>query len=259
MRTDAPSRWFRLYAEFATDQKVQMLSEVDQRRYLMILCLRCSNGDVTLHDDEVAFLLRVSEADWLSTKAVLVSKNLIGQDNKPTAWERRQYASDSSAERVARHRQKKKQACNDDVTLQKLTAEAETETELTVTDVTVGASASDAQETDPDTPPKKFNALPWLTDRGVDRKVAEDWLKVRKAKRAANTETAFLDVEAEAKAYGWSLADAVAYSAKRSWQGFKGSWVDRDNNASAAGSPPVRKAPPPENFAGRDYGAGGRL
>ena len=41
------NQWFRLYAEFAHDPKVQMLSEVDQRRYIMLLCMRC-NGDVTL-------------------------------------------------------------------------------------------------------------------------------------------------------------------------------------------------------------------
>ena len=39
--------WFRLYSEFATDPKVQMMSESYQRRFIMLLCIRC-NGDVTL-------------------------------------------------------------------------------------------------------------------------------------------------------------------------------------------------------------------
>ena len=56
--------WFRMYAEFATDPKVQMMSEADQRRFVMLLCLRCSNDDVTLHDDEVAFQLRISNDEW---------------------------------------------------------------------------------------------------------------------------------------------------------------------------------------------------
>lgn len=108
MDTSAPARWFRLYAEFVTDPKVQMLSEADQRRFLMLLCLRCSNGDVTLHETEIAFQMRISNEQWGETKAVLLSKNLITSDNKPTAWESRQYASDSSRERVARHRENKK-------------------------------------------------------------------------------------------------------------------------------------------------------
>lgn len=100
--------WFRMYHEFATNPKIQMLSEQDQRRYVMLLCLRCCNGDVTLHETEVAFQLRISDDDWAETKRVLMSRNLIDQDNKPTAWDKRQYTSDSSAVRVARHRAKNK-------------------------------------------------------------------------------------------------------------------------------------------------------
>lgn len=111
------NQWFRMYAEFANDPKVQMLSETDQRRYIMLLCIRC-NGDVTLHETEVAFQLRISNEEWLQTKAVLSSKNLITDDNQPTAWDKRQFASDSSAARVSKHREAKKQACNVTVTPQ---------------------------------------------------------------------------------------------------------------------------------------------
>lgn len=108
--------WFRMYHEFATDPKVQMLCEVDQRRFVMLLCFRCCNGDVTLHDDAVTFQLRVTPDEWAATKARLVAKNLIDEDNKPVAWDRRQYVSDRSNERVIRHREKKKQECNVTVT-----------------------------------------------------------------------------------------------------------------------------------------------
>lgn len=125
MKTSKPAAWFRLYAEFAHDPKVQMLSETDQRRYIMLLCLRCGNGDVTLHETEVAFQLRISNEEWGATKARLMEKNLIDEDSKPIAWDKRQYASDSSAERVAKHREKLKQQCNVTVT----PPETETETE----------------------------------------------------------------------------------------------------------------------------------
>lgn len=116
-----------MYAEFAHDPKVQKLSESDQRRYIMILCMRCGNGDVTLHDDDVTFVLRIDASEWAETKRVLMERNLIDDDNKPTAWHRRQYASDSSAPRVARHRALHKQVGNGDVTLQKRPVEAEAE------------------------------------------------------------------------------------------------------------------------------------
>lgn len=125
------NQWFRMYAEFASDPKVQMLSETDQRRYIMVLCIRC-NGDVTLQDEEVAFQLRICNEEWLKTKGVLVSKNLIGEDNKPTAWNKRQFASDSSAARVSKHRANKKQACNVTLTPQNRTEQNRTEESISL-------------------------------------------------------------------------------------------------------------------------------
>lgn len=108
--------WFRLYSEFASDHKMQMMSEAYQRRYVMLLCLRCSNGDVTLQDEEVAFQLRISSDEWSQTKAVFVAKNLIDKHNRVLAWERRQFISDSSVERVRKHREKVKHERNVTVT-----------------------------------------------------------------------------------------------------------------------------------------------
>ena len=109
--------WFRMYAEFANDPKVQMLSEADQRRLTMLLCLRC-NGSVTLHDEEVTFLLRISNDEWTVTKAIFVAKGFINSDNEILNWDKRQFASDTSKNRVASHRERKKQQGNNDVTLQ---------------------------------------------------------------------------------------------------------------------------------------------
>lgn len=114
--------WFRMYSEFATDPKVQMLSEQMQRRLMMLFCMRCSNNLVTLQEDEIAFQLRISDADLAETKALFISKKFIDKSWNILNWEKRQFASDSSKARVAKHRalQKEKQAAksNDDVTLQ---------------------------------------------------------------------------------------------------------------------------------------------
>lgn len=113
-------QWFRMYSEFATDPKVQMMSEAYQRRYIMLLCLRCGNDSETFHDDEIAFQLRVTTEEWAATKAVFIEKGLIDHDNQPLAWDKRQYVSDSSTARVRAHRQRKKQqvkqGCNVTVT-----------------------------------------------------------------------------------------------------------------------------------------------
>lgn len=115
------NQWFRMYSEFATDAKVQMMSEAMQRRYLMLMCLRCSNALVTLHDEEIAFQLRISDEELAETKALFIKKGFIDSAWNLLNWEKRQFASDSSKDRVAKHRalQKKKQeqTSNGDVTL----------------------------------------------------------------------------------------------------------------------------------------------
>lgn len=111
--------WFRLYSEFAHDPKIQMLSEAMQRRYVMLMCLRCSETLETLHETEIAFQLRLSEAELLETKQLFVSKNFIDKHWNLLNWDKRQFVSDSSTMRVAKHRQKKKQESNANETLQK--------------------------------------------------------------------------------------------------------------------------------------------
>lgn len=120
--------WFRMYSEFAHDPKVQMLSETMQRRYVMLMCLRCSNALVTLHETEVAFALRISDEELASTKALFISKGFVDSEWNLLNWEKRQVASDSSAARVAKHRALKKEAekegGNADVTLQERSGNA---------------------------------------------------------------------------------------------------------------------------------------
>lgn len=113
--------WFRMYAEFAHDPKVQMLPEVMQRRYVMLMCMRCSNALVTLQADEIAFHLRIDAAQLEETKALFLAKGFINEAWELLNWEKRQFSSDTSAQRVAKHRAAKKAAeeaaRNGDVTL----------------------------------------------------------------------------------------------------------------------------------------------
>lgn len=113
------NQWFRMYSEFASDAKVQMMPETYQRRLLMLMCLRC-NGDVTLHDAEIAFQLRIGDVEWGETKRDFIARGFIDSDNNLLNWDKRQYASDSSVARVKRHREAKRNAhvteCNVTVT-----------------------------------------------------------------------------------------------------------------------------------------------
>lgn len=73
---------------------------------------------------------------------------------------------------------------------------------------------------------KSFNFKQSLIDIGVSNEVADDWIKVRKLKRAANTKTAFNSIKKQIEKSGISANECITIAVERSWQGFKAEWVD---------------------------------
>lgn len=70
----------------------------------------------------------------------------------------------------------------------------------------------------------------------VEETVWNDFLVIRKAKKAPLTATALVGIEREAKAAGLSLAEALAMCCSRGWQGFKAEWI-ADSSLPKAGQP----------------------
>lgn len=214
------NQWFRFYAEFANDPKVQMLSEADQRRLTMLFCLRC-NGHVTLQDSEVTFLLRVSDGEWSVTKALFISKGFINDDNEILNWDKRQFTSDSSKDRVAAYRERKN--------IEKSISSKEvTNSNSHVTLQKRYCNAIDT-DTDTDTDNKKYiskknTELLLLEKFGITGELATDFSKQRKAKGAPITKTALEGFQREANKAGLSITEVVRVAIERNWQGFKADW-----------------------------------
>jgi len=209
--------WFRLYSEFAHDPKVQMLSEAMQRRYVMLMCLRCSETLETLHETEIAFQLRLSAEELDETKKLFISKNFIDKHWNLLNWDKRQFVSDSSTMRVAKHRSKKKQVSNADETLQK--------------------RPSNAIDTDTDKKQIQIQsnkATVVATPVGVSDSVWQEFVSHRKSKKARVTQLVIDGIQKEATIAGWSLEDALKETIVRNWQSFKADWV-KDENLSKTG------------------------
>ena len=191
--------WFRLYSEFAHDPKIQMLSEAMQRRYVMLLCLRCSETLETLHETEIAFQLRLDEAQLLETKQLFISKKFIDENWKILNWDKRQFVSDSSTERVARHRQKKKQASNADETLPK--------------------QPSNAIDTEADTDKKQ-------NKRKLGSRLAQDWVLMKSWGDWAQQERPELDVRKVADQFkDYWIAQPGQKGTKLDWEATWRNWV----------------------------------
>jgi hypothetical protein len=99
-----PNPWFRLYSEIVNDAKVQMLSEAMRWRWIAILCLRCEETLETLQERQIAFRLRVTETELAETKAIFIENGFIDERWSIENWNRRQFISDSSTDRVRRFR-----------------------------------------------------------------------------------------------------------------------------------------------------------
>lgn len=95
--------WFRLYAEFADDPKVQMMPEHFQRRLIMLFCDR-SKGPID--ESLLAFHWRIGSVELQETKIAFLEKGFIDQDWNVLNWEKRQYVSDSSASRTKSYRER---------------------------------------------------------------------------------------------------------------------------------------------------------
>ena len=147
-RSTLANPWFRLYSEFADDPKVQMMSEAMQRRLVMLMWSRCKGE--TLHETQMVFHWRISDADLADTKRVFLQNGFIDEDWELLNWDRRQFVSDSSTERVRRSRQRKKQ----DETLHRPEKALDIpgdETDETKRNVTVTPPEQNRTQTDTDT------------------------------------------------------------------------------------------------------------
>ena len=72
---------------------------------------------------------------------------------------------------------------------------------------------------------KRFDFKNSLIEIGVFPEVAEDWMQVRKAAKATNTETAFNRIKHEIEKSGLSANECITIAVSRSWRGFQADWV----------------------------------
>jgi predicted transcriptional regulator len=108
------SRWFRFYDDALNDPKVQLLSGDDFKAWVNLLCLASKNEGRLPSIDDMAFALRRSPNDVQTVVERLLNGGLIDRRNggpngvhyAPHGWDKRQYKSDTSTQRVQRFRKR---------------------------------------------------------------------------------------------------------------------------------------------------------
>ena len=77
---------------------------------------------------------------------------------------------------------------------------------------------------------------------GVDPQTWEDWLQLRKAKRAPVTENVVAGAAAEAQKAGMPLGDFLAVWCRRGSQGLEAAWLKPEERSQGRSPPPHRSA-----------------
>lgn len=116
--------WFRIYYEMIDDPKIGTLSDSAFRVWVELLCLACETGKgglIGLTIQEICWRVR---RDIKVSLTALKDRGLIVENDDGflciTNWEKRQFCSDSSTDRVRKYREnKKKHDGNGYETLQK--------------------------------------------------------------------------------------------------------------------------------------------
>lgn len=130
------------------------------------------------------------------------------QSNKPTTQTKEDYSSDS---KESSNNQEERNIINNNNSSR-----------------TLAPAQAHEEESHPPTP---FHFRAELIDLGVEPTTADAWLKVRKAKKAVNTEIAFKAVKREvSKAIeaGYTAEQCIYLAVEKSWSGFKFEWAQND-------------------------------
>ena len=138
-------QWFRFYGQALNDHKVQSLSPELFKSWVNLLCAASMNEGVLPSVEQLAFELRVSKHEMQTRLDDLILVGLldIREDRKiePHNWQKRQWKSDDSKERVRKHRHAKRHR-NGDVTVTVTPPESYSDTD---TDTNNGSSRASAK------------------------------------------------------------------------------------------------------------------
>lgn len=119
--------WFRLYSEFANDPKVQSLPEAMQRRLIMLFCLKCE--EKAFQERFVTFHWRITATELADTKTLFIEHGFIDDKWNLLNWNKRQFVSDSSTDRVKRYRERQETLRSRSSNVIESDTEADTETD----------------------------------------------------------------------------------------------------------------------------------
>jgi hypothetical protein len=171
--------WFRFYDDAVSDPKVQLLPAELFKVWINLLCLANKNNGALPDTKHIAYALHISLEDTIGAVTSLAEHGLLDRHTtgpwRPHNWSGRQFKSDSSTERMRRHRDRHRDRNgNAVVTPPEREKERETERDITPTGLYLSPEKESApsQASEPRAPLEAPRAR--SPDGASKQEVAED-------------------------------------------------------------------------------------
>lgn len=168
--------------------------------------------------------LELVEIDFIVELAFEPIKLQLKRDLKKFEVKRQQYSDAGKASAEARRLKKESE--------QSLTPLKDVEVRSTNPTVTDTVNVTDIVTVkDIIKKEKAFNFRKSLIDYGFNENLVIDWLKVRKTKKASNTETAFNGFIKQVELANNNINHTLNECVNNSWAGFKSEWLSNTKNS----------------------------
>ena len=208
---------FQFYpAEYLGSQRVALMTLEEEGAYLRLLCYCWQHGSIPSNPDQIARLIGKGASTTLATTvatmfkphqengSLLVHERLEQEILKQNEWARK------SAEGGKKSAEMRKMLKGGSTTLARVVEDC----------LPNGINQKATLHSSSSTTTNNINR-----PDSVPEQVWNDFIKIRKAKKAPLTQTALNGIEREAETAGWTLEDALTECVSRGWQGFKADWV----------------------------------
>lgn len=188
-------QWFRMYADAVDDEKLRLLAFEDRWHFVALLCLKANgtlDSPAPFLERRIAVKLGVQLRELEEIKRRLQEVALIDENWQPLAWSKRQFPSDSSAERTRKWRERHRDA-----------------------DVTSHERHRDVLDTDTEQNPP----LPPEGVAGLDQSAWSRWLEYRRQIRKPIKPASMLAAQRKLAGFGEDQSAVVEQSIAQGWTG----------------------------------------
>jgi hypothetical protein len=212
-------QWFKFTPTDWIMGKIQRCPEITQARFMRLICLYWNKECILSYDDAEIEIDKEHLDILIAKKIVRLVDEFISIEFLNEQLVNISETSDKRREAVLQRWAKVKQ--NNTSVLQVNTSVLQNDTDKSREEL-------DKSRED-NIKPTAFSFFNSLISLGANKQLVNDWIAVRKTKKATNTETAFNKFKKEFELSGHTIDEVLEKCVEKSWSGFNADWFKKEN------------------------------